>query len=370
MPDTITHPVAEAAPGHNSAAVGEMIDADPAVIFRDPDLVPALFSEIETSIDALTPDVSTEVGRKAIASLAYGIAKTKTRLDAAGKALNEDHRAAIGKVDAVRKTVRDRLDELRDQARAPLTEWETAEDAREKRIADTLSRLEYAARPAAGADSTELAHNIRAVEAVTIDEPTFRNRVAEVTMVRDRVLATLRAAHVNAVKAEEAQAELARIKAEQAEKDRVEAEARATAAAEAERQRLAEAERQREAAALKAAEDRAAADAKAKAEKEASAARERERKAAQAKIDAAEAERKAAADALAAKERADAEAKRKADAEAAEAKRRAADQAHRERIVANAVDALIRHTSLTDEQARSAVLAIAAGQVPALSITF
>lgn len=370
MPDTLTTLPAEATVGHNSAAVGEMIEADPALVYRDQDTLAAFFDEIDARIAAHVPDLTTEAGRSAIASMAYKIAKQKTRLDEAGKKLNEDHRAAINTVDAVRRKVRDGLDAMRDKARAPLTEWESAEDARQKRITDTLSRLEYAARPAAGADSAELAKNVRAVEAVSIDEATFQARLAEVTMIRDRVLANLRAAHASAVKGEEAQAELSRIKAEQAEKDRADTEAKAKADQEAAEALRIERERQRRADEVKAAEDRAAEAAKAKAEEAASAAREKERKAAQAKLDAVEAERKAAADALAKKQAEETEAKRKADAVTAERKRREADEDHRKGVIKAAVLAMSEQTGTPVEVCRQIVLAIAAGQVPAIAITF
>ncbi len=370
MPDTLTAPPTEATVGHNSAAVGEMIEADPAVLFREPDLVPALIDEIQKDIDAHVPDLTTKAGREAIASLAFGIAKKKTKIDAAGKALNEDHRAAITKVDAVRKTIRDRLDELRDTARAPLNEWEAAEDARDQKINWTLRELNAAAHPPAGAGSADLARALQTVRAFEIDEATFRDRAEEVRGIRDRVAATLTAAHANAVKAEEAQAELARIKAEQAEKERAAAEAKAKADAKAEADRRAEAERQRQAAEVKAAEERAAAAAKAKADAQATAARERERKATQAKLDAAEAERKAAADALAKKEADEAAARRRAEAEAADRKRREADEDHRKLVIKTAVLTMSDQTGTPLEVCRQIVLAIAAGQVPAVTITF
>lgn len=370
MPDTLTPPPAEAVAGHNSAAVGEMIKDDPAVIFREPDMVDALLAEIEAEIDQATPDVSTRKGRDLIAGAAYAISKTKTAIDAAGKELNEDHRAAIQKVDAVRKKIRDGLDALRDKARKPLTDWEAEEEARRQRVSDAHAALTNAARPQAGAGSAEIAGNIELVENLKVTEALYGDRAEEIEFVRGRVLEGLRAAHASVVKAEEAQAELARIKAENEAKERAEAEAREKAEAEAAEARRAEAERKRQEDERKVAEERAAASARAEAEAKAEAEREKDRKAAQAKIDAAEAERKAAAEALAKKEREEAEAKARADAEAKAAARRAADNAHRERVLADAVDALIRHTSLSDDQARSAILAIAAGQVPAVTITF
>jgi colicin import membrane protein len=51
--------------------------------------------------DALDADVTTEKGRKAIASMAYKVARTKTAIDEAGKKLNEEARARINAVDEI-----------------------------------------------------------------------------------------------------------------------------------------------------------------------------------------------------------------------------------------------------------------------------
>lgn len=383
-----TPPPAEAGPGHNSAGFVDMVRNDPLVVFRDPEVAEGFLSEIQADVASLTPDVSTKKGRDAIAALAYSISRTKTSVDNAGKSLNEDHRKAILKVDSVRKKLRDELDALRDTARKPLTTWEEAEKARERRVAEALRSLNEAARPPAGVNSDYIAKNLDAVKSMVVTGHLYGERADEIMSVRGRVMETLQTAYEATKKAEDAQAELARIKAEQAEKERVEAEARAKAEAEAAEARRAEDARKRQeaerlAAAEKAAEEaraqeRAAAEAR---ECAAEAAREEERREAarlaaeaeakqRAEVEEAEAKAKAAADALAAKEREEAEARAKAEAEAEEARRRAADAAHRERIIADAVDAIIRQTSLSDDQARAVINTIAAGQVPAVSISF
>lgn len=386
--ETRTPPPAEAGPGHNSAGFVEMVRNDPLAVFRDPEVAEGFLTEMESEVASLTPDIRTKKGRDAIAALAYSISRTKTAVDNAGKSLNEEHRQAILKVDSVRKKLRDGLDELRDKARQPLTEWEEAEKAREKRVTDTLAALNVVARPPVGTSAKEIAASLEEVRAMDCSAELFGDRAGEVVMVRDRVIATLETAHAATKTAEDAQAELARIKAEQADKERAEAEARARAEAEAAAQRRAEEERERQEADRRAAAEKAAAEARAQERAEAEAreraaeeAREAERREAarlaaeaearrRAEVEEAEAKAKAAAEALAAKEREEAKAKAQAEAEAAEAARRAADAAHRERVIADAVDAIVRQTSLSDEQARAVITTIAAGQVPAVSISF
>jgi colicin import membrane protein len=92
-----------------------------------------VLDQIERDARAEVADLTTPKGRKAVASLAYRVAQSKSALDAAGKAMNAEARKKIDVVDAQRRAARERLDTLRDEIRDPLTAWETAD---EKRIAD------------------------------------------------------------------------------------------------------------------------------------------------------------------------------------------------------------------------------------------
>ena len=88
------------------------------------------------------PDTSTNKGRKAIASTARKVAKLKTKLDAMGKDLVSDWKAKAKAVDSSRKSMRDQLDALRDEARAPLDEWKAADAQRIDRLKRGITRLE------------------------------------------------------------------------------------------------------------------------------------------------------------------------------------------------------------------------------------
>ena len=57
---------------------------DVAVIFSESGM-PKLLSEIKEKVIAHVPDVTTDSGRKDIASLAYNIARSKTLIDNLGK---------------------------------------------------------------------------------------------------------------------------------------------------------------------------------------------------------------------------------------------------------------------------------------------
>ena len=83
-------------------------------------------------------DITTEDGRERIKSVAYKIARSKTTLDEIGKEHVADIKAKSAAIDKERKTIRDRLDALKEEVRGPLTAWE---DAEEKRVGDNEAAL-------------------------------------------------------------------------------------------------------------------------------------------------------------------------------------------------------------------------------------
>jgi hypothetical protein len=330
-----------------------------AVMFRSDGGLDPLIAEIEARVRAHVPDVSTAAGRKAIASLAHTVARSKTALDDAGKRLNEDARAQINAVDAARRKLRDRLDALKDEARKPLDEWEAAEDARVEALKARLDRLSSAAPAEDTSDSIKAL--IQRVEITAIDD-SWQEYLPHAGKAKDATLNRLRAQLATTEQREAEAAELARLRAEaeaRAEADRIKAEqeaaeARRIAAEKAQAERLAQIERDKREAAERAAreaEQRAAAEAervrieteqKAEAERKAAADREskmlRERAEAEAQYKRKIAEIAAKAEAAAQAERDRIEAERKAAAEAQAA--READQAHRAKIAADIAAAL------------------------------
>lgn len=246
---------------------------DLALIFRASDQMDALIGRIEAEVRSHAPDVTTAKGRKAIASLAYKVAQSKTALDEAGKALNEAARQQINAVDAERRKLRDRLDALKDEARAPLTAWEKAEEERVQKLKDRLEKVRTAhAMLPEGATADQIAALLARVEVVAIND-TWDEFVADAARYKDQAVATLRNMQAEATRREAQEAELARLRAEaeaRAEADRKRAEAEAAEAAriaaeKAEAERQARVEREKQEAAARAA---AEAEARAKAEAE------------------------------------------------------------------------------------------------------
>lgn len=325
--------------GHNSASIGEMLAENPALIFSEHGMDQQLFDEIKAEIGTFEPDLSTDKGRKEIASLAFGIAKRKTAIDAAGKALNEDHRKAINAVDSVRKRVRDTLDALKDEARKPLTEWEQKEEFRKSEVIRIREAL--AVRPAFGASSADIQAMIETVNAVDVNPDILLDQTNSVADEKDNAIEQLNAAHRAAVEAEQQREALENMRREQEAKEAAEREE----AAKAEAARL---EKERMEAAEKAAAERAAAE---------------ERRKAQEAIDAANREREAAEMKL--RE----EANRKAEEERAQ-RQREADQAHRSTIMKAAKEAIMEHGDVDEETAKKIVLAITSQSIPNVSLRF
>lgn len=80
--------------------------------------------QAEDIVSGFEHDLSTAAGRKKTASLASKVAKLKIKLDDLGKDLVSEWKTKAKVVDKNRKFMRDSLDELKIEARKPLTEWE------------------------------------------------------------------------------------------------------------------------------------------------------------------------------------------------------------------------------------------------------
>lgn len=100
-------------------------------LFTQENQLDEIIKQIEMEVATFEHDLSNDSRRKKTASLARKVSSTKTYLDDLGKDLVSDWKSKAKVVDANRKQMRDRLDELRDLARKPLTDWEE-EDKRIK----------------------------------------------------------------------------------------------------------------------------------------------------------------------------------------------------------------------------------------------
>ena len=306
-------------------------------VFTNNDQLDPLIEAIEKEARSLVPDVTTIKGRDAIASMAHKVARSKTYIDNAGKALVAELKALPKQIDESRRVVRERLDALKDEVRRPLTEWE----AEQERI------------------KAEEAMNALHVEALAMNEEFDRQLAARIES--DHEMAMLMN---DAFDREQAD------KAAEAERQRIahEEEIKRMAAAAAAREVEQRAQREREEAAHREAvlkaqaeqaeRDRIAAEKKAEADKQ--AAIEAERRKAQEEADRIRREAEQREQARLAEE------KRKADEQA----RREADVKHRKAVGTEIVKALLANTSLTRDQAIEVLTAVKDGRIPHTGISY
>lgn len=357
-----------------------LVNENPGLVLLDKARFNQFYEAIKGETDKLVPDLTTEKGRKEIASMAFKVAKTKIAIDAAGKLLNEEARAKINIVDAARRDIREKLDALKDEVRRPLTEWEAREEQRVVACNAAIDRFKAAAVVTLEDTAATVQARYTEIKNTALDDGQFKDLLPTAQHYKESAETALDAAFARLTKEEADRAELDRLRAEaaeRAERERDEAEAKAAAEAaerakqEAEERaaRAAEEEKARIEAAAKAAEDtaRTQAEEAARAEREAAERAHAEALAAEKRrADEADAARKAEAERIA-RETAARQAEEKAVADAAAA--RAADIEHRSKIMGAAKQAIMGH-GVGEATAKAIVLAIAVGDVPNVSIRF
>lgn len=207
-------------------------------LFTEGQGVTELLADIRQKASSLVPDVTTAKGRKEIASIAYAVAKTKTYLDGLGKELTDQYKEIPKRIDANRKVLRDTLDALKDEVRAPLTQYEAAEEARVAALKERMTAFADAKQATAELPSTELEHYLQQIEAIAIDD-SWEEMTAQAGVAKDAAVLHLRTVIEKAKEREAQAAELERLRQAQAAREQEDRERRIAeqaAAAEAQRQ--------------------------------------------------------------------------------------------------------------------------------------
>lgn len=92
--------------------------------FTKGDGIGSVLEQIAKEARSIVHDVSTQKGRDAVKANVTKVTKSKTYLEAQGKALAAEYKEIPKKIDANRKAVWDYLDNLQKEVRKPLTDWE------------------------------------------------------------------------------------------------------------------------------------------------------------------------------------------------------------------------------------------------------
>lgn len=344
------------------------ISADKAPAIYGSNILDRYVDAARAEVANEVPDLSSRKGRERVASLAAQVARSKTAVEKPGREYLKRIKELPKAIEAELRDFVQKMDDLRDEVRAPLNEWQAAEDARIDRHQAVIDDLNERGAEAGTYDADYLRSSIAAVEAVVIGEH-LEEFEAEAARAKDKALTALRAALVVREKQEAEQAELAELRrklAEQEQKDREEQIAR-EAAEKASREAEQRAQAERDAAAKREADTKAASERRElelKLEAEASQRRELE-----AKQRAEQAERDAEAKAERA---AQAERQRQADYQAEverQAKAREADIEHKKAINNAALAAFIAG-GMPEDCAKQAITLIAKRLVPNISIQY
>lgn len=336
---------ANAAPTQGNQAMqttNQKTDINLAVIYHA-DQLPALFGEqtqdgnpkilgvveaIEQQAGSIVFDITTKAGQETCRKISATVAKAKTAIDNAGKTKKEEYTVFTKRIDSDRNLAKNRLQALQDAIRQPLTDMENAEKQRKEMLENRLNNLEnyfdvYTVTSAAVSDA------ITALQNTSIDE-SWEEYQSIAAAKKAQELDRLQTLFAQAQQREADAAELAALRAAQAEQQRIAQEraileqARQAAAAEAEQKILA-AQRAAEAAAA-----------------------------------AAENAERIAFERLEAKQAAEAQAEAQ----------RVADTANRERVMMRIVDTICFNCGIDREKALRLTQAIADGEIANLFIKF
>lgn len=308
-----------------------------------------VISKIETESRSITFDINTKDGQATCRSLAAKIASAKSTLDKAGKAKKDEYTVTTKLIDADRNIVKDRLQKLQDEIRQPLTELEQRETQRKAQHEINLSMISDFT-DLVGAQSSAISERITTLQDKVIGDE-WEEYKAEALESKDSVLKALRTEFEMVKQREDEQAELARLRAEQVQRDQQEREERI--AIEATAKAKADAERQAQQIAQE------------------SERKEREAKEREARLiaekESAELRAKQQAEDAAKRERDAIEAER-LEAERLEAKRQA-NKKHRDAIFIAAKDDLIAN-GIDEETAKAVIKLIHANKISNVTIKF
>ncbi|WP_241723039.1 hypothetical protein [Raoultella sp. HC6] len=206
-----------------------------AIIEIAPDMAPSIY--VENGLDKFleqiregvneVPDLSTAKGRARIASLAAQVSRSKTAVEKPGRDYLKRLKEQPKVVEAELRRFVTECDQMRDEVRRPLTEWEDTEKARTEALQQRLVGLRALAEviDATGnyLPSSDIKARIQEAKSVVLDD-SWQERAAEAGVAKDSTIQQLEVSLALAQKREHEAAELERLRKEAEEKSRLERE--------------------------------------------------------------------------------------------------------------------------------------------------
>ncbi len=291
----------------------ELIELKPETAleaFSGGDGLDAIISQAKNVVAQFDHDMSTKTSRARTASLAHKVARLKSRLDETGKELTAGWRKKASVVDASRRKMREELDALKTEARAPLTDWEAQEKLRVDNIMSCMRAVSDLVVFEQQPTLEDLHENLKTAQAQTFDE--FYDEFQEsAELNREKVVNQL----TTMIRNEEQRLELDRLRKEKEEREEQERQAQLERERKLQQEREEKERKEREERLQREAAERAKREAeehaKRKAERLEREKREAIERAERAEIERIKAEQRAKADAELAAEQARLEEKRK-----------------------------------------------------------
>ncbi len=343
------------------------VEKDTSVVLVNAEAFEAWLIDLRAKVEGLDSDVSVRKNREAIREAAAEIGRKKASVERDRLRLTKEWRDLTSKVNAAGKDINEKLEGLQAEVRQPLTVWEASEKERTTQCDEMIARIKHAAT----VTLEDTSETVRARGATiyetkeVITEAFYQDRYEDAMQARSDTIGVLKLALDRLNREEQERAELARLRAAEAEREAKEAVQREKAEREA--AELAEIERQKarvaaEEQALKEREERIAHEARDKAEREALQRHEAELQLERDKALAIERQHEAHLAQLEIE-------RQQRERQAEEDRKREANKAHQKRVM-GAAKVAIMGLGVSEADAIAVVKAIFAGDIPNISIRF
>ncbi len=169
-----------------------IIEAKDLVSFND-DAFSEFLARVRNDYAVKNPDISTEKGREEIKSAAYKVAKLKRDVERQADKLKEDAQKTIKSINDGKKKALEKMQELQDEIRKPVTDMENAEAKRIKQREDWIASITGMAEIPFDAPINLISERIKNLENYAdYDWQEFKNRATmSISVTRDALTGAL-----------------------------------------------------------------------------------------------------------------------------------------------------------------------------------
>ena len=194
-------------------------------VFSRVDGIRPILDQIKKVAREFKPDISTAKGRAEIKSMAAKIATSKVTIDNLGKDVVSEWKEKSKLVDAERKKARDELDDLKEEVRKPLTDWEEREEKRLFLLMSKVKEIEDLKDCSFMEGSAALKYQLEVLEKTSVEDANeWQEFILKAQEVKKISIAAIKKQIEIAEKNEAEKRELEKFRAEKEKKEREERE--------------------------------------------------------------------------------------------------------------------------------------------------